>query len=1213
MRGYKMSDYTVLKDECLSLIAKRFDISAQEIQALNSDEIKNIDLIYTGQTLKIPGQNSPARKQGKRINLQELPTTMATGNMTCGTADFVDILYVPCEPISGKKAWYMVTQVAKDALQKEGTLLANTIKETKGDTTTTLSGLTKLGIMSRFESKMFEQFLDDDDADDYITFIIALKFFKTLKGATIDSKEITLITDWAKKENLTLKEPTKAIVGNQYPAYIPGYTRLDRLVQLNEQLIEKLAARIKKSEDKSKNNAKKLVSDDGTNFKYSKQNSYFTSKKEQTISSAVKKLYKSRPKKDQEIITLKHQEADTYLKKMWYGNEPDFNYDYIQKPPENNDDRIKAGLSLNLQIMNKRGYAVKEQCLKLNELEGDTDLEVEPACLKGIKWRGESNAILLEKSKKTPSTVTQILLIIHDLFTEVKGESLNNNSEEVLLEKLMMDISGPQWAYYPTLALLAQIELALIKIQSEIFRVLGATTKNDALTPSLNKLLWVKMVANARIEQLKSLAFKRAFKGTVHSILLKNKPSTMALVWDETKHKAAEKKKDLFVNKAGKNDLEVTECALISDGILMWVRTPCWYLPGSTHKKGACPSLGHVEPTGRAKITTPKSLAASQAVSTEGTLKGKLKTALKTTTDTTMKEVIDAIKNPTLYTSVDLKGVIDKYKSVFWKANYHYEGGIGPYGSLPAYAVGGEFQLMRFVSSTEGSLNMTLKELKNLKGNIGINKKASLTLFSAQASFMTWLPLETNKKENETNLTKVSGWAFKIPYFVQDDNSTKHFYPAGEFLVKLSASVYGLAAVSCQLSSELKFGPADNETGIGIRGSSSQNADQNLSSGTDIGSRAVPLGNVIDAKSKVDIFAGIEIGGTLEAEVFWRPPVFSYIEEPSTGVKRVNQEVKKMPLKLGAIRGLLAVNAGIGGSAEFRITFQNGMLIVISAASLVMGTGCSGKVAIEVHPLNADRFISCLLNILQESNFSKLALFGETDEKGLNPDFVILNDYLTLGMLLGLSFGKVLLLPAVMWDDFKNKELRGKYAPQFARRIVDVKNRSKMQPWVLELPPETLANLFNCLLSKQKNSDNNTQQANAIILIMNWLANADVVRNEVFVRALIKMSGDNLAKSQGIEALGKNWMSIARLVDEFVLDLDTKRSFNPYSEKLLEGYVLTTTTTENQYQSKGMTMYRTSNNFEAYLASSKETEEKLIVPWHLSIVGPSSTSTFKIN
>jgi nucleoid-associated protein YgaU len=50
--------YTVVKGDSLSKIAKRFYGDAQQwrkIYEANKDQIKNPDLIYPGQTFKIPG------------------------------------------------------------------------------------------------------------------------------------------------------------------------------------------------------------------------------------------------------------------------------------------------------------------------------------------------------------------------------------------------------------------------------------------------------------------------------------------------------------------------------------------------------------------------------------------------------------------------------------------------------------------------------------------------------------------------------------------------------------------------------------------------------------------------------------------------------------------------------------------------------------------------------------------------------------------------------------------------------------------------------------------------------------------------------------------------------------------------------------------------------------------------------------------------------
>ncbi|WP_145959476.1 hypothetical protein [Vibrio penaeicida] len=143
------------------------------------------------------------------------------------------------------------------------------------------------------------------------------------------------------------------------------------------------------------------------------------------------------------------------------------------------------------------------------------------------------------------------------------------------------------------------------------------------------------------------------------------------------------------------------------------------------------------------------------------------------------------------------------------------------------------------------------------------------------------------------------------------------------------------------------------------------------------------------------------------------------------------------------------------------------MVTIIAAAKVVCGPGVSGKFSFALNAINADRFIAHLLSILKESGFSYIRFFGEKDEHGKNEAFEELNQQLTLAVCLGLTLGEVLLLPATSYNSYKFDILQEDYAPTIARHILD-KSQKGTQAWVKNLPPETLSNLFSCLINAKE-------------------------------------------------------------------------------------------------------------------------------------------------
>ncbi|HHY0626844.1 TPA: LysM domain-containing protein, partial [Vibrio parahaemolyticus] len=137
-----------------------------------------------------------------------------------------------------------------------------------------------------------------------------------------------------------------------------------------------------------------------------------------------------------------------------------------------------------------------------------------------------------------------------------------------------------------------------------------------------------------------------------------------------------------------------------------------------------------------------------------------------------------------------------------------------------------------------------------------------------------------------------------------------------------------------------------------------------------------------------------------------------------------------------------------------------------------------------------------------------------------------------------------------------------------AKRIGDSKegNVERMRQWVEKLPPETLCNLLNCLVQHQDSSDENYKQAQAIVQVMQWLADDDKEQGEAKQRqwkeALIAMG--NLPKGEKNYPLEwqtykEQWFRLASFVKEFGGQYNNvlENLFNRSSKKLCGNMVLT--------------------------------------------------------
>lgn len=311
-----------------------------------------------------------------------------------------------------------------------------------------------------------------------------------------------------------------------------------------------------------------------------------------------------------------------------------------------------------------------------------------------------------------------------------------------------------------------------------------------------------------------------------------------------------------------------------------------------------------------------------------------------------------------------------------------------------------------------------------------------------------------------------------------------------------------------------------------------------------------------EAAISVDAFAGVEAGGTLGATVYWAPPEVKCLTK---------SKPPKPPKKLGSIDGKLSGSFGAGYHAEFRLLVQGGVIILVASAGLVVGPGCTGKVAINIDANAADEFIGCLLGVLKQSHFRRLAIFGEADANGINDSFNELNSLMTLVLGMGLSVAQVSLMPVTALAGYKQQVLSREYAPFLAERITDTKRSEIMRKWIVTLPPETLCNILSSLAQSQSRTkqEANQLQAQAIVQIMQWLAADKSVGEEANQRqwkeTLIAMGKlpagkkDHQVEWQTYQA---QWLRLARFVKS-LSNKDLMDYFDKYSKILCKNMVLT--------------------------------------------------------
>ncbi|WP_394213686.1 hypothetical protein [Enterovibrio calviensis] len=1248
-----MKSYTEVQQECINLVSSICDLEENTLANLTSDQIKELD-VSTSQKEKQEVEGDITQpydlEVGKRIQMPTPPKLPCVTNSTCSSesTNYIDILYVPAHPSDGSRKWFALTKEAVDALKQEKANLASAMVD--GDKQATLQNLNDLGLLSRFESKAHEHFLEKPDADRYRSLIWVAKALQSGASRFYKNGPESFIKEVMDLEQLDLQDMINDEViwdkfwdrfvialSHQGHRYNPNATQMiEALEDLNShdeqqkrlirarrkvhvKLLEHCDDQIKALEKKAEQNASKRTTEtDDTKFVFDKKHNYFTSEKQKSIYDNIIRVNRNRPEQDETLCMHHHTAVVNKITQFWEKDlkaVQDEHRMLVKMKQQARSRRAVAAPYLyssrknrvflaSLKKVNEFGFAVKEQCLTMEELEGTQAKHFGPPSLteKSPNWRQGS----FFSSSATSIEFTKDSSIIASLYNDVGSGELSKSpqngetteSEESRINNVIELPGKVEWAYYPTLALVQVIDATFEKQFSDLKSILGTS----ASVPNfLSQLLWVKKVALARLDVLKKKAEKRATAGNIHHVFIDKPPSSFQLLWKETKHKPKRAKLGVFKNDAGLNDLQAVECCLLSDGEVFWVRGPHWYLGGEL-------ALGHVKLL-TVDIKHPEALAGN------GDSGKTLSDALKELKKVPGREGIKLL---------DLSKQVSSFDTAFWKDGFHYQGGSGPDGQS-AYIANAQAQFMRFTSSSSTNINTPLDTAK-LESKYGVSGeiKANITLLSAQIGFSVWLPFNDKNKDINANHAeskdKVTGYGVSIPYYVTsyDEHGIETAVPAdkpydaGSICVQLQGSVYGLAAATCQLSASIAIGPPDSGDGIGIRGQSIAVRDYNQHQRGSIANAQllyaaeedVLNSGVAEGKLSIDAFAGVEAGGTFSADVYWRPPAIDmHLMDAKNSAK-----IKSPLLKLGGLSGELAANAGYGFSAELRLTFQDGCIVFIAAARLVAGPGCKGKVGIQLNPINADRFIACMLGVLRQNNFRFVAFFGERDENGMNKDFEMLNERLTVAIAMGLALSDVLLLPPVVFDKYKRSTLQEEYAPLIADSILRKERVGATQAWVSNLPPETLANLFSCLSNAQdsyiwsdaeKANASNSAQVSAILQILDWLtksySQAPEARKSQFERTLMLMNTnieDIRTPQEQWFNLFTNWQKLGHFIKNNSLsDSEKLKNTSLFNQRMLvlcanfELYIA-----EMKYSLFGTDLITTKEVFLKYIGPNKSDE-----------------------
>ncbi|WP_139302187.1 LysM peptidoglycan-binding domain-containing protein, partial [Vibrio spartinae] len=598
--------YTIEPGDCLSLLADHFGTEQEIIAKLNSDLIDDIDLIYAGDTIILPGEDANSaidNQPGSRDEIPKPPEKSACAGDLCSGKDtpFTDILYVPSHPTKKQKRFYAITDEVKQAIQAEHQLLAKSIVE---DQTETIQNLNRLGILSRFYTSPHEMFLESENDLKRYRFLFHAR--KTIRsGAAKDYQhggEDGFIVSLAKQEGLdteklldryTTWEKVKywTFIGVMWTSPIAqtllltndnmkdyfkeaskeAYQLEQALKHLKETLQDHLDDELEKLDKVAELTAKNKKADDGSSYVYDKKLSYFTSAHEKKVERAVKavNLIHKRRGSDATLALHSHEQATKSIEYHWDQEVKQAN-EFAKRAEEaraaGKSDRTLGPPPLlfsrmfaeNLNQLNLYGYVLKEQCLTMAELEGTSPAHLGPKTLEKnfSEWR--NNKFLTNDG--LPVKITEGTKLVNDLLNELQVnkadlhtkniDGTRKQTEEKLVKSLLSQGCAGQWAYYPCLALVKLVDATITKWIADLDELLGLDKdeqyKRMPAPDMFSDLLWLKKLAMARIDALKVIATSRAKKGTdsLRNFYLSGDkiPTSYLLLWDEKEYQPKEKK-----------------------------------------------------------------------------------------------------------------------------------------------------------------------------------------------------------------------------------------------------------------------------------------------------------------------------------------------------------------------------------------------------------------------------------------------------------------------------------------------------------------------------------------------------------------------------------------------------------------------------------------------------------------------------------------------
>ncbi|MEZ8027535.1 hypothetical protein A1OW_04045 [Enterovibrio norvegicus] len=907
--------YMIKSGETLSALAVRFNTTVETLHSLNSQQIKNIDLIYDGNTLTVP--TLPDTSTEKREPTPQLAKESVAA-LTCKTQKFVDSLFIPEHPSTKKQQVLLLTQEAVDCVKAEADICKAALSGSSKEDI--VKGLNGLGIVDSFDAVAHEMFLkiDNPKSAEHYKHALLEHLQLTQSGDVIllpaDNPDIGLgdISKKIEKIESDFEEDKRSIQGKEMIHKPGGYwgsitlsyeqaleqfedERMSQYRKLKKSTIKALEKAIEGFEKKATRIARKTKVQEGEHTFAFIDKGYYSSDRDAEVYASLKKIITQRVKLEISDYlspqTIKENSPIPDIKTVhdFYQYWRDKADKEIQKAHTN-----KWGVSAYLGTqdikyrfffeavheLNQTGTVIKEQCLTEDQLfHGWQDVK---ALIDTVDERNPSIEVFVKELKNLHNTLNfkdaigyYPMYVLHLFLIREVGRRLRDFSERL----------GKNEAYVKYVRQL--LDFALMLQQRQLSLKLAAETQKSS--PSIAYI----------DEKITHFGGVPSASNTSHMLL-----------WDEYSWEPESLEHQIFA-AAGLNNLSIVECALSSaPQTVIYLKSNH---PVFENNLASC-----IKPL---SVTPPSGAigngAAGNKFSSETSI-GNL------SYQGTHYSTLAAIPNTIIFPWHGY--VIDN-----------------EFFGLPGYTqIHSGAQFARFVNSAElftAQEDTFSKDHVQLSGEV----KAGFDLASAAFGFESKIPLPLD-----------------IRYKTKDLTST--FKNLGKGELCLQAQVHGFLSASVQVASNIHVGNMANGE-IGVRGSYDQTTDFNeqRSQNATITRNNEPTTIAAGARMEASAFAGLEVGGKVSCEFDWIPP-------------QTEQRLNLFKTGIG-VRATL----GVGYKAVFQCTFHKGKFIFVTDMSMTKGLGVGGKFATELNVLAADDFFAAVLQIMESADFHRFEFFLEDE------------------------------------------------------------------------------------------------------------------------------------------------------------------------------------------------------------------------------------------